>query len=362
MRVVAAACGVITGLGDLDATWNGLLAGRLAVAPTAVAGIDHCPPLSLVPGLRGETGSAARLGELLALLAATLPPLSDDTRLLVAATKGAVDELLSPVPTVPPGQVPGLAAAIADLVGLADTGVTVSAACASGTMAIGSGASMIRSREAGAVLVVGVDLVSRFVVSGFDALKAMAGETCRPFDRKRDGLALGEGAAYVLLTSAERAGAMGLDDGIVISAKASSCDAVHITAPCREASGLIRTLRQIDSPRGGIGAINAHGTGTVFNDAMEIKAFEQVCPGVPFYSVKGAIGHCLGAAGVIEAAIAIETIKRGIIPPTVGLREPDEGAEAAVVRPRPLARPAVISCNSGFGGINAAVLFAREEK
>ena len=110
-----------------------------------------------------------------------------------------------------------------------------------------------------------------------------------------------------------------------------------------------------------MGAINAHGTGTRFNDAMEITAFRQRFAGnVPLHSIKGAIGHCLGAAGVIEAAIAIKSLAAGQIPPTVGLEEPDkELGNLAGGTMFDLLHPSIISCNSGFGGINAAVMLTK---
>ncbi|MCK4839886.1 MAG: beta-ketoacyl synthase, partial [Desulfobulbaceae bacterium] len=136
----------------------------------------------------------------------------------------------------------------------------------------------------------------------------------------------------------------------------------HITAPCREASGLLRALDCCtDGGSHPVGAINAHGTGTRFNDAMEIKAFRQLFAGnVPLHSIKGAIGHCLGAAGVIEAAVAIKSLAAGQIPPTVGLEEPDkELANLAGDTMFDLIHPSIISCNSGFGGINAAVMLTK---
>jgi 3-oxoacyl-(acyl-carrier-protein) synthase len=109
-----------------------------------------------------------------------------------------------------------------------------------------------------------------------------------------------------------------------------------------------------------VGGINAHGTGTVFNDAMEMYAFSQLwATPPPFHSVKGAIGHCLGAAGIIESAIAIKSLHEGKIPPTVGLERPEAriakviAGEAAL----PLTSGSILTCNSGFGGINAALLF-----
>ncbi|MFN2369312.1 MAG: hypothetical protein ABR605_10285 [Desulfurivibrionaceae bacterium] len=144
-----------------------------------------------------------------------------------------------------------------------------------------------------------------------------------------------------------------------------SGDAGHITAPCREATGLLRALDLCTE--GGsqpVGAVNAHGTGTRFNDAMEIKAFRHhLAGGIPVHSVKGAIGHCLGAAGVIEAALAVKSLAEGRIPPTVGLVEPDpEMINPAGARPFDLVYPSILSCNSGFGGINAALLLHSPEK
>ena len=357
MSAAVLAYGAVTGLGGLDATWEGLLAGRSAARMVEFPGLSGPRPAVLADGVSGPVGSVERLEALVDVVADMVPPLTEGTRLLVASTKGAVDEIFTDGEAAG-GQPAALAGMIAARLGIADPGCVVSAACASGTIAIGSAVSMIDSGAAAAVLVVGIDLVSRFVVSGFDSLKALAAEACRPFDRDRDGLVLGEGAGFVLLAGRETAAAAGWRGGLCAAGFSSSCDAVHITAPCREASGLGRTLAAFspDAP----GAINGHGTGTVYNDAMEVRAFNRFAPEVPFYSVKGAIGHCLGAAGVIEAAVSLKSIEEGVVPPTVGLKQPDTGAEMAARKPAPLARPAVISCNSGFGGINAAVMFAAE--
>jgi 3-oxoacyl-(acyl-carrier-protein) synthase len=110
-----------------------------------------------------------------------------------------------------------------------------------------------------------------------------------------------------------------------------------------------------------VGGINTHGTGTFYNDAMEMTAmrscWQQNVP--PFHSVKGAIGHCLGAAGVIEAAIAVRSLQEGYLPPTVGLAtNEDASLPVSGSRPLPLLSPSILSCNAGFGGINAAILLS----
>ena len=140
----------------------------------------------------------------------------------------------------------------------------------------------------------------------------------------------------------------------------AACDATHITAPDRKARGLIAAIKKAtDNCRRPVGAINAHGTGTQYNDAMETYAFTTLWGKnhPPFHSVKGAIGHCLGAAGVIEAVLSVESLKRGLIPPSVGLATPEFGT-SHVTGQRPLAlyHPSILTCNSGFGGINASIL------
>jgi 3-oxoacyl-(acyl-carrier-protein) synthase len=166
----------------------------------------------------------------------------------------------------------------------------------------------------------------------------------------------------VIMCSESYAAAHQLQVQAAIESWGISCDATHITAPSRSGSGLIRVIEQATRNRTiPVGAINAHGTGTVYNDAMEMTAF-QACwdHQPPFHSVKGAIGHCLGAAGVIEAAIALRSLERGVIPPSVGYR----GGEAPAgtisgSSPLALSFSTILACNSGFGGINAGIIFSK---
>lgn len=357
-RPVIVAAAVLTALGDLEQTWQGLLAGHSGLAKDRLPAPLDKYPVGVIPSLSGSFGSATRQEHLFQRLLAALPFLPPDSGLILATTKGAVDELRRGEPPWP-GQPWALAADIARAAGLSGPRATVSGACASGTMALIRAAQQVKASEGPACqLVVGIDLLSVFVTGGFALLHALTPTTCRPFDRRRDGLALGEGAGALLVTSSGEAAQRGWPVLAEVDGWGGSGDAGHITAPCREASGLKRALALCTAHgRKTVGAVNAHGTGTKFNDAMEIKGFREALPaGTPYHSLKGAIGHTLGAAGVIEAAIALKSLAAGVVPPTVGLAEAE--ADSGVLSgnlPLPLLYPAVVSCNSGFGGINAAV-------
>jgi len=362
--VVVAAAGALTALGDLDATWTGLLEGRSALVPIGGDATLGAWPIGQIAALGPEIGTHARLDALTARLLAGLPALPAETPLVVATTKAAADELLASPDGPWQGQPWGLAGALQEQLGLTGPIHTISAACASGTLAIIHGVQHLRCGTATTVLVLGVDLLSRFVLTGFACLQALSRTPCRPFDRDRDGLSLGEGGAWLLLATEEAARDRGWPTGVRVTGWGSACDANHITAPCREASGLKAALKQAtgDGSRS-VGCVNAHGTGTRYNDAMELRAFTDLWgeERPPIYSVKGAIGHCLGGAGVIEAALTAKSLTARLIPATVGATRP----EADCIRPAgsdplPLTRPSVLSCNSGFGGINAAILLENE--
>jgi len=358
-RVVIVAVAALTALGDLDRTWQGLLAGRSGLAPGRLPTPLGRYPVGVVPGLSGRWGCASRQVGLYRQLLEKVPALPPETGLVLATTKGAADELLNGESGPWPGQPWDLAAEIAACAGLRGEVATVSGACASGTIGLIRAAQAIGNGSGPEiVLVLGLDLLSVFVTSGFARLHALTQRRCQPFDRNRDGLALGEGGGAVLLANKATAHQRQWPVLAEIDGWGVSGDAGHITAPCREASGLLRALSLCTA--GGcrpVGAVNAHGTGTRFNDAMEIKGFRLGLPaGTPYHSIKGAIGHTLGAAGVIEAAIAVKSLESGIIPPTVGLEEAEEGSGRISGREAlELRHPSLVSCNSGFGGINAAV-------
>ncbi len=363
MSIVVSAMGAVTALGDLDDTWDGLLAGKTGLAPLGEFESLENFPVGRVADLHGALGSKDRLDNLLELVSRNVPQLSPKTALIVSTTKGAVDELMNNTVGPWPGQPWDLADDLANRLGIHGEKTTVSAACASGTLAIINAAQRLVAKECDAVLVVGIDLLSRFVLAGFAKLQALSREPCRPFDRERQGLSLGEAAGYVLLTRQDVNQEKDWPVEATLGGWGTACDAKHITAPCRHATGLIAAINQAtDNGKMAIGGINAHGTGTMFNDAMEMHGFQTLWPErqPPFHSIKGAVGHTLGAAGVIEAAIAVKSLQAGIIPPTVGLNESDS---PAAVHPEPanLTHPTILSCNSGFGGINACVVLGSSD-
>jgi 3-oxoacyl-[acyl-carrier-protein] synthase II len=192
---------------------------------------------------------------------------------------------------------------------------------------------------------------------------ALDKDMARPFDRNRGGLSLGEAAAFTLLMSEERASREGRAPLARVSGWALTGDANHITGPSRDGSGLAlalqAALRSAEIPAEEVGSICAHGTGTPFNDSMEMKAFKTVfeAGALPTYSLKGGIGHTMGTAGLVDIIVAVESLERKVVPPTVNLREVDEEA-AGWASPDPCAcdTGVTVSTNSGFGGINCAVV------
>jgi 3-oxoacyl-[acyl-carrier-protein] synthase II len=236
----------------------------------------------------------------------------------------------------------------------------VSAACVSGLLALQQGVALIQRDEADAVAVVGVDLVSQFVLAGFTALKSLDPEGCRPFDRDRVGLSLGEGAGALVLARCDRVP----PPHLTLVGWGTSNDANHLTGPSRDGSGLAlaigRALARSHVAPDAIDYVNAHGTGTPYNDAMESLAFRSAFAGrvPPFSSAKGMLGHTLGAAGVLETVLCALAVKLGMLPGTSRLREPDPAAPASVrVEPgRAASLRRILKVNCGFGGTNAALV------
>jgi 3-oxoacyl-[acyl-carrier-protein] synthase II len=237
---------------------------------------------------------------------------------------------------------------------------TVSVACVSGLIALQQGAKLIQRGAADAVLVVGVDHLSAFVVAGFTALKALDPVGCRPFDRDRCGLSPGEAGAAIVLARTEG----GSPKQITIRGWGGSNDANHMTGPSRDGSGLAQAIGSALGSAGlkpdDIDYVNAHGTGTPYNDAMELKALRSVfgaaCP--PMSGAKGMLGHTLGAAGVVETILCVLAMQERLLPGTPRLKAAAEGAPASLVRePRSVNRlDHVLKLNVGFGGINGALV------
>jgi len=256
-----------------------------------------------------------------------------------------------------------LAADLAAAWGIGGPVRCVSVACISGLLALQQANRLIQRGACDAVMVVGVDLLSHFVLTGFTALQSLDPEGCRPFDRGRVGLSVGEAGAAILLAREDWV------DGPAwrIGGWGSSNDANHLTGPSRDGSGLAlameRALQVAAVPASAVGYLHAHGTGTPYNDAMEAQALQRVFgeSTPPFSSSKGVFGHTLGAAGILETVLCFVALEHDLLPGTPRLFDPDPVVPATVLKEARRERCAAcfMKVNCGFGGTNAALVLSR---
>jgi 3-oxoacyl-[acyl-carrier-protein] synthase II len=377
--IALVAAGVITPIGaDLDAFWAGLDGGADGV--------------SRIERFRVEDLRVGRAGEI-----KKLPPGTDvvatdcrASRLLVAAAQDlrarAPLDVAAPRLAVVVGTALGgveelehalagdhrlrcavgalydsPAHALARLLGAEGPVLTVSTACASGATAIGAAADLLRADGADLVVAGGYDVLCRFVMRGFDALRSLTRERVRPFDRRRSGLLLGEAAALVLMAreSDVRSPRLGR-----LLGHASTSDGSHIAAPDAEGRGLELAVRTAMAEAGvtanDVNFVSAHGTATPLNDPIEAAVLRRVLGdrAIPVNAIKGALGHTMGAAATLEAIMALLAWHHGAVPRTLGLEDPDPACELdhVVGASRPLRPRISLSTSAGFGGCNAALV------
>ncbi len=362
----------VTALGDnLNELWKGLLSGQSGIRPVTRFKVENYKAniAACIKDLNDKK-NGLMMPALLNRLLTDMQPVPEDSRLITATTKSGIDnlELLcrdhkSDPSKVLPTFIPDY---ISDKLGLSDKGINISAACASSTIAIARASALIASGEADSVLVCCADLVTEFVLSGFSCLQALSSEACKPFDKNRSGLSLGEGAAAIMLMSEEKAKKIGSPHLGTILGWGVANDATHITAPARDGCGLIQAvnlaLSKAQLNKDDIAAISAHGTGTIYNDLMELTAFTTVFgkQKIPVHSIKGAIGHTLGSAGGIEVAVGLKTLFNQIVPPTKRCSDPEDMATGLVSnKAKEISGNYMLTTNSGFGGINAALILGK---
>lgn len=290
--------------------------------------------------------------------------LSDEkTVLIISSTKGNVSLLETGKNTPELQQRIALSASaklIAEHFGFVNEPVIISNACVSGVMAIIAGMRLIKSGQYENAVIVGADVISEFVLSGFRSFQALSPEVCRPFDKSRNGLNLGEGAGTIILSSNQE-----YSGNIKVLGGGISNDANHISGPSRTGKELAyaieQSLKDANLSAGDIDFISAHGTATVYNDEMEANAISlSGLESVPLNSLKGYYGHTLGAAGLIESIISLQSIKEDIFFPTPGFEE--QGVTRPVnvsAQPVRLSAKNILKTASGFGGCNAAVVFGK---
>ena len=379
-RIAVTGLGAVTGFGrGVAALWSGLMEGRRATSlRPGLGALSHVGPVALVPELAWGDDPSSRV-ETISRWAAE-EALADaridgaSVTLSYGTTKGGIASFLELVrdaahpPFSPPARATyaGPALALATALGVRHVEVA-SAACVSSNVALGTALDLLRSGEATTVLAGGADTLSDFVISGFAALKALDPAPSRPFDGARRGLNLGEGGAFLVLEHEDTARARGARVRAWLDGYGLSGDAVHMTGPDREGRGAARAMRaalaEANLRPEQVDFISAHGTGTAFNDLMEDRAVALVfgSRAVPVHSIKGAIGHTLGASAALEAVVTVLALEAGVVPPTVGhmTRDPEMSLEVVAGSPRRLAVQHAISTSSGFGGTNAAIVLAR---
>ncbi|MCD6328017.1 beta-ketoacyl-[acyl-carrier-protein] synthase family protein [bacterium] len=372
IRAVITTCELMTpyGLGE-DACWDGLMSGKTAVKKLKRLDTNAFRTLNaaIAPDLNPNADSSLvmqMLSPIMRRCASLIPP---DASTILATTVGEIDLLERHVlrgdngPDRDDSRLDLLLKKVMRLFGTDGPGMVISAACVSSTAAVGRAAEMVRRMERDCVLVVACDCVSEFVFSGFSSLMALDTDMARPFDKNRNGLTLGEAAGLVLVMSEDRARRESRPVLGEVLGLGLSNDAHHMTGPLRDGSGLAIAIRKaLESSgidKGEIDCVSAHGTATVYNDAMEIRALKSALGerSVPTFSIKGAIGHTLGAAGLIEVIITLRALKEGVLPPTIGLLDIDDDARGWVSNKAcRIDGEVALSTSAGFGGINGALV------
>ena len=256
--------------------------------------------------------------------------------------------------------------AIASRFGFEGPRACVVAACSSGTIAIGRGVEAIRSGRADVVLAGATDALARLTFTGFNLLRLMDTDPCRPFDRGRAGMNIGEGAGVLVLETLEHARRRGARVHAELAGHALACEAFHPTAPEPDgrtiATVIALALADAETNADDVDHVNAHGTATPQNDAAEARGLHRVfgdrAAHVPVTGIKSMVGHCLGASGAVEAAVLALTIARGVIPPTIHHEETDPDCRIDIVANQ--AREAPVRCgvstSLGFGGNDSAIV------
>jgi 3-oxoacyl-[acyl-carrier-protein] synthase I len=369
-QVYVGAKSIVCPLGDTPAeVFKRMLEGqsglRLNEQPF---GLEMSPYLGQIPEryIREESMDATRLENLLSMCLENsvrklaYDPFVDDRGLvIICTTKGNIDHIDNPDDARLP--LHRLSSFLQYQFRLSRMPMVLSNACISGLAGIITAARLIRSGEVKHVLVLGGDLVSKFTLAGFASLKALADGQCQPYDAQRTGINLGEAAAGLVL-SADR----DLFKGRCVRyiGGAITNDANHISGPSRTGEGLYRAITRAmaesEVEPNDVAYISAHGTGTSFNDEMESIALDRAgLSGTPVNSLKGYLGHTLGAAGVIETLLGLEAMKQGKLLPSMGYTEHGVSKSMNIITyPKPFPEGAFLKTASGFGGGNAAAIFS----
>jgi len=407
-RVVVTGIGAITPLGlDMASTWDALINGKSGVGP--ITRFDPnllpvhvaCEVKDFDPARFIDSGEVRRMDlfEQYALAAARqavqqanftiTPDIADDVGVVVGSSVGGFNTMLAQYDVlreqgprrVYPFAIPmimsnGASGMIAIAFGARGPSYSPASACATSNDSLGQASELIRRGSAVAMIAGGTDAtVSALGMAGFDRLGALSHDndlpstSPKPFDKKRSGVVMGEGACVMVLEELEFALRRGANILAEIAGFGQTTDAFHVVAPAEGGAGaakaIQRAMQQANVTPDDIDYINAHGTATPLNDIAETQAVKRVFGDraykVPISSTKSMTGHMMGATGALEAAVCIYAIQHGVIPPTRNLTEPDPQCDLDYVprEARPHRVNMAMNNSFGFGGHNSVLIFKR---
>ncbi len=408
-RVAVTGLGLLTPLGlDTESTWDGLIAGRSGIAPITAfdTAAFECPIAGELRGFDPAQHADPKLAR----------RIDRSSVLAIAASKQAVRDAQLDLESQPPGSVgivlgtgiggahlivenqqvldqrgprrvspflitnmlPDTASGLVSIaLGAGGPNFAVTAACATGGAAVGEAAELIRRGAADVIVAGGFEApLKPIYYAGFQAMRALAvhddpTQASRPFDAERNGFVISEGAGVLILEELEHALARGARIYAEWEGAATASDAFDMAAAADDGRGIVRAMRQVLADTGlatdEVDYLNAHGTSTPLNDRVETLAIRTVfgedADRVAVSSTKSMLGHMMGAAGAVEAAVAVLACDRQLAPPTINYRTPDPECDLDYVpnEARPLEVRHAMSTSVGLGGHNSVLLFGRWE-
>ncbi|MDF2833697.1 beta-ketoacyl synthase N-terminal-like domain-containing protein [Chryseobacterium indoltheticum] len=367
----------VTPLGfDVESNWKALLEGKSGVALHQVSNNHEAFFVSKIDSEKleiefkrffdsAQNDNFTRLEKMFLL---SLKPLverhniTEQTAFILSTTKGDIS-LLKNETTLPEGvYLSNLAQKLANFFGFKTKPIVVSNACVSGVMAISVAKNMIQAGRYKDAFVVAGDEISEFVISGFNSFQAIGSEPCKPYDKNRNGINLGEATAAVYITSE-----LNQNEKFKFKVLGDSAinDANHISGPSRTGDGLFASvqnaMKEANVSAEQIDFISAHGTATLYNDEMEAIAFNRMeLQNVPLNSMKGYYGHCLGASGLLESIISMESSLHNMLIPSKNFEEMGVSQDLNIIKQNQSAEiKYILKTASGFGGCNAAIVFEK---
>lgn len=367
----------VTPLGfDVKSNWKALLEGKSGVALHQVSDNLEAFFVSKIDSEKldeefkrlfdfAQNHNFTRLEKMFLL---SLKPLverhhiSDETAFILSTTKGNISLLKNETNLPESVYLSKLAQKLADFFGFKTKPIVVSNACVSGVMAISVAKNMIQVGKYKDAFVIAGDEISEFVISGFNSFQAIGSEPCKPYDKNRNGINLGEAAAAMYITSTpsetEKLRFKVLGDSAIN-------DANHISGPSRTGDGLFASIqnamKETKVSADQIDFISAHGTATIYNDEMEAIAFNRMeLQNVPLNSMKGYYGHCLGASGLLESIISMESALHNTLIPSKNFEEMGVSQDLNIIKKnQPAEIKYILKTASGFGGCNAAIVLEK---